>query len=390
MIQGTCDSAFEPVREVFAANFSREGAYQEVGAALVVYAGGRLVVDLRGGFRDVARCQSWTSDTLVNVWSTTKGLSAACIACLVDAGLVDYEAPVARYWPEFAQAGKANITVAQVLSHQAGLPGHVEPTTLDDQNDWTRMCDQLARQAPAWAPGTINAYHAMTFGWLAGEIVRRVSGMSAASYAHETLAVPLSADFFIGLPVESASRVAEIIPPQHVVTADEIDLPQVARMALVNPVQDPEYANSAAWRAAEIPAANGHASARGVARLYAALANGGELDGVRVLSPDCINRMRAVQTTRPDLMLGFEPGWAMGFATNRVGIYGPRSGTFGHSGWGGSFGCADVEANVAIGYVMNQMGPELVGDPRTTPLCEAIFEAVIQSRRSSVQTGLIR
>jgi CubicO group peptidase (beta-lactamase class C family) len=372
MIHGTCDHAFEPVREAFAANFVAEAPYQEVGAALCVYVANRPVVDLWGGFRDRARRQPWAADTLVNVWSTTKGLTAACLASLVDGGQIDYEAPVARYWPEFAQAGKAEITVAQVLSHQAGLPGHVEPTTLDDQLDWDRMCERLARQGPAWPPGTANAYHAMTYGWLAGEIVRRVAGISLGRFARETLSAPLSADFFIGLPEAFEPRVAATIGPEHA-APNEIDLPEVARMALVNPAQDPEQANSRAWRAAEIPAANGQASARGVARLYAALANGGTLDGVRVLSAATVDRMRAVQTTRADLMLGFEPGWAMGFATNRAGVYGPSPETFGHSGWGGSFGCANVEANVAIGYVMNRMGATLVGDPRTTPLCDAVF-----------------
>ena len=375
-VDGLVEPGFEGVRDAFVRNFAE---HAEVGAGFCLHVEGRKVVDLWGGTFDETGDRPYDEETLQLVFSSTKGATASCFNLLVQRGLIDLDAPVSTYWPEFAQGGKAGITVAQVLSHQAGLPGHVEPTTLQDQLDWARMCDQLARQAPAWAPGTVNSYHAMTYGWLAGEIIRRVTGMSVARYARETLTNPLSADFFIGLPAEFASRVAEIIPPLHVVTIDEIDLPEVARMALANPVQDPLFANSSACRAAEIPAANGHASGRGVARLYAALANGGVLGGVRILSPGTIDRMRTVQTTRPDLMLGFEPGWAMGMATNTVGIYGPRTATFGHSGWGGSFGCADVETNVAIGYVMNQMGPELVGDPRTTPLCEAVFECVEKS-----------
>jgi CubicO group peptidase (beta-lactamase class C family) len=372
-VSGQTGPGFERVRDAFAANFSRGDDYEEVGAAVCVYLKGKLVVDLCGGFRDKAKTQAWTPDTLINVWSTTKGLTATAIALLVDRGLVSYEDRVASVWPEFAQNGKSNVTIAQLLSHQGGLSGFVDPTTVEDQYDWALMVRRLERQSPAWEPGTQNSYHAMTYGWLAGEIVRRVSKRPFGEFVRTEIAEKIGADFYVGLQAQHDARVAEMIGPRTIVDIASMPLPDVARMALVNPAQDPLAPNTTAWRRAEIPAANGQASARGVARLYAALANRGELDGKRLLSPETIARMTAVQTTRPDLMLGFAPCWAMGFATNQVGIYGPNPRSFGHSGWGGSFGFADPDTGLAVGYVMNQMGADLVGDPRTTPLCKEIY-----------------
>lgn len=372
-IEGSVSPGFERVRAAFAENFARGDAYEDVGAALTVYRRGRKVVDLWGGYCDSARTRPWTHDTLVNVWSTTKGVTALAVALLVDRGQLAYEDKVARHWPEFAQSGKGDVTVAQLLSHQAGLPGFAEPTTVEDFYDWARVTTRLARQAPLWAPGTKNSYHAMTYGFLAGELVRRISGVSLGAFVARELAGPLGADVFIGLDTALEPRVAETIKPSVAVDMAALNLPAEAIAALTNPAVEAERPNSRAWRAAEVPAANGHATAGGLARLYGAVANGGALDGVRLLSPGTIERMAQVQTTRPDLMLGFAPNWAMGFATNGIGIYGPNPRAFGHSGWGGSFGCADLEAGIGIGYVMNRMGADLVGDPRTKVLCDAIF-----------------
>jgi CubicO group peptidase (beta-lactamase class C family) len=216
----------------------------------------------------------------------------------------------------------------------------------------------------------------MTYGWLAGEVIRRVSGMSPGRFLAEALTRPISADIFVGLPESEEGRVAEIIGPRRQ-AVPPADLSPAGVMALSNPVQSPTAPNRRDWRAAEIPAANGQASAMGLARLYAALAQGGELEGARILSRDGVKRMTAPATAdgRVDQFLGFVDAWAMGVALNRPGIYGPNPDAFGHSGWGGSFGCADPGAGVAIGYVCNQMGPELVGDPRTAGLCQAILAA---------------
>jgi len=376
--QGTVAPRFAPVRAAFEENFSRAGDYQEVGAALTVFQHGQCVVDLWGGFVDRVCSQAWAPNSLVNVWSATKGVVAVAIAQLVDRGLLSYDDRVAQVWPEFRQGGKAGITIAHVMSHQAGLPGFSEPTTLDDQLEWGLCCERLARQRPVFDPGTATSYHAMTFGWLAGEIIRRVTGSSVGAYVRSEIAAPLQADIHIGLAAEDESRVAETIRPRRVVDTSEIPMPEPARMALINPVQHPDEPNRRGWRAAQIPAANGQATAKGLARLYAALAQQGMLDGVRILSPGAVRQLTqpATNTARPDMLLGFADCWAMGLALNRPGIYGPNPNAFGHSGWGGSFGCADPEAGIAIGYVCNQMGPDLIGDARTVGLCQAVYECV--------------
>jgi CubicO group peptidase (beta-lactamase class C family) len=375
-IEGVVAPGLEAVKAAFAENFARPGDYQEVGAALCVWRDGEVVVDLWGGHADGARSRPWRADTLVNVWSTTKLAAAVCVARCVAQGLIAYEQPVADVWPAFAAAGKERVTVAQVMSHQAGLPGWIEPTTLDDLYDPALAAGRLARQAPVFAPGTANSYHAVTYGVLAGEIVRRASGKSLGALFHEEVAEPLGVDLHIGLPMSEEGRVAELLAPKSPADVAAMDLPEPALMALSNPAQDPARPNTRAWRAAELPALNGQASARGLARLAAALANGGTLDGVEVLPPDVLAEMTRIAADRTDLMLGFNPQWGMGVAHNLIGVYGDNPNTYGHSGWGGSFACADPDARIAIGYVVNQMGSELVGDPRGKGLADAVYRAL--------------
>jgi CubicO group peptidase (beta-lactamase class C family) len=378
-IKGAVAPGYEAVRTAFAANFERQGSYQETGAAIAVFHRGVKVVDLWGGFADRDTTRPWAGDTLINVWSATKGLTATAIAKLVDQGRLSYDDKVAKVWPAFAAAGKGEITVAEVMSHQAGLPGFAEPTTVDDQLDWAGCVGKLERQAPAWPPGEATSYHSMTFGWLAGEIVRRVDGRAIGRFVQEEICGPLGADIFIGLPAALEPRVAEQLGPKVAPNpAATATLPAAALMAVANPAQDPEAPNRRAWRAAEIPAASGQASALGLARLYAALGAGGTLDGVGILSPTTVRRMTTPATAsgRTDMFLGFVDSWGMGVALNTSGIYGPNPRTFGHSGWGGAFGCADPDAGIAIGYVCNQMGPDLVGDPRTGGLCAAALKSV--------------
>jgi CubicO group peptidase (beta-lactamase class C family) len=376
-VEGTVAPGFEAAKEAFAANFARWGDYQEVGASFAAFHRGRCVVDLWGGFKDGARTKAWTRHTLANIWSSTKAITAVAVARLVDRGLLRYEDKVASVWPEFASDGKADVTIAQVLSHQAGLPGFIEPTTAIDQCDFEGCAAKLARQKPVWVPGTATSYHAMTYGWLAGEIVRRVARKTVGRLVAEEIARPLDADLFIGLPESQDARAAEMLPPRSSVVPPP--LPDVAVMALTNPEQDPLLPNTRVWRAAEIPAANGHATARGLARFYAALATDHGCEGVRLLSPATHDRLvRPATEGRTDMFLGFTDSWGMGMALNAPGIYGPNPRAFGHSGWGGSFGCADPDAGVAIGYVCNQMGPELVGDPRTSGLCAAVLACAAQ------------
>ncbi len=375
-LQGHVAPGFEPVRDEFVANFSRQDVFQEVGAALAVYRGTELVVDLSAGVTNPQTGAPWTDQTLANVWSTTKGVAAIAVAVLVDRGLLDYAAPVARYWPEFAQQGKGQITVSQLLSHQAGLPGFVEPTSLEDFYDWPGIIGRLERQAPMWPPGTQNSYHAMTFGFLAGELVLRASGMSVGQFLASQIAGPLGADVYIGLPMALEGRVAPLIGPRREATFDLDAMAPSAIAAISNPAMEPLIPNDRAWRAAEVPAGNGHATALGLARLYGAVANGGSLDGVHIMGPQTVAAMSTTQTTRVDLMLGVAPHWRNGFAGNEPGLFGPHPHVFGHSGWGGSFGCADTEAKVSIGYVMNQMGDGIVGDPRATSLCDRIYSCL--------------
>jgi CubicO group peptidase (beta-lactamase class C family) len=370
MIAGTVAPGFEPVRDAFAANFERPEACRELGAALAVYRHGECVVDLWGGYADRGRTRKWTRDTLVNLWSTTKGIAALCVGRLADRGALSYADRVADHWPDFAAAGKAEVTVAQLLSHQAGLPGFVDPVSVEDLFDQPRCAARLAAQAPLWPPGTAIGYHAVTWGVLVAELVRRIDGRTIGHFLAEELAGPAGADFHIGLASTFGDRVAELVPPDQPVDLATLELNPAMVMALASPQLEPICANEADWRAAELPALNGHGSAQGVARLYAAA-----LSGVLV-SPETLAAMTEIAADRDDLVIGFNPQWGMGVANNASGMFGPLPDVFGHSGWGGSFGCAHRGSGIAIGYALNHMGPELVGDPRATALCGVVFRCV--------------
>lgn len=375
-VQGRVDKGFERVREAFAANFSRGDDYEEVGAALAVYRDGKPVVDLWGGHKDAARARPWQRDTLANVYSTTKGIVATAVAILVEEGRLRYDDPVVKHWPEYGQHGKEKTTLAHVLSHQAGLPGFAEPTTVEHLYDWKRSCTVLARQRPMWTPGRRTSYHAMTWGYLVGEVVRRATGETIGQVIGSHVAPRVAADIYVGLPQSLDALVAPMRRPRTPPSPSATPLPPEAIAALVNPQLDGEVCNTRGWRAAEIPAANGHASANGIARVYAALANRGLLDGQRLMKAETIMGLTQAQKDRVDALLGFTDNWAMGVTFNQLGMLGPSPKTFGHGGWGGSFGAANLEARVGIGYVCNQMGAQLVGDPRCTGLCNAIFECL--------------
>ncbi len=376
-IAGTVQPGFESVRDAFAANFQREGEDREIGAALAVYVRGRCVVDLWGGHRDAAETKPWARDTLVNVWSASKGVVSIAVAILVDQGRLSYDDKVAKHWPEFAAGGKADVTVGQLVSHQAGLNGFDAAATTEDLFDWALSTSRLAGQAPAWPPGSAVSYHAITHGFLAGEVVRRVTGQDVGGFIRDALAGPLGADFHIGLPLAHDWRVGEMVAPV-VASSSAIGAPgqsPVAARAVGNPKLDATAPNRRDWRAAQIPAANGQSSAQGLGRIYAAIANGGALDGQTIISPTGIDRLRAVRHPGPDMLLGPRQ-WAAGVAMNVLPNFGPHAETFGHSGWGGAYGCANVARGVAIGYVMNRMGGSLVGNPRSASLAAAVFAAV--------------
>jgi CubicO group peptidase (beta-lactamase class C family) len=373
-VAGRVAAGFEPVREQFAANFLRDDHCREVGAALSVFQGEQCVVDLWGGFADAARVHPWRKDTLVNVYSTTKGIAAVCVAMLVERGALEYDDTVASVWPEFAQNGKEHITIAQVLSHQAGLPAFEQPTSVADLYDWHARCAVLAGQKTRWTPGEKTAYHPITYGYLAGEIVRRASGRSIGEFLRKELAIALEADFFIGTELALDRRVAQILAPKSLIDPSALPVIEETRLSVTNPLLHPDTANTLDWRRAEMPALNGHASADGIARIYAMLANGGTFQRRRHLSQTTIDRMTRVRSDRMDLTLGMSVGWAAGVVLNgTTTFFGPNRRSFGHSGWGGSFGCADRQQRLAIGYACNQMGPDLVGDVRARELCATIY-----------------
>lgn len=385
LISGTCDPAFEGVRRVFEQNFRERN---EVGAGVALVVDGRSVVELWGGHADQARTRRWQRDTLVNVYSTTKGMTALCAHRLVDAGKLDLDAPVARYWPEFAAAGKGEIPVRWLLSHRAGLAAVRAPLPGEALYDWGAMCRALAAETPWWKPGEAHGYHAVTFGWLVGEVVRRIDGRSLGRYFRDEVAAPLGADFYIGLPDTLHGRVAEMgaIPPPEpggegmsLAALVAGDPESVAARAFLNPPSMLLGPNTSEWRRAEIPGANGHASARGIARIYGALARGGEQDGVQVLSRAGIERCREEQSCGRDRVLQISTRVGLGFMLSQrapLAAFGPNAGAFGHPGAGGSVGFADPSARVGFGYVMNRMGPHILLDPRADALIDAVYAAL--------------
>ncbi|MFF1808129.1 serine hydrolase domain-containing protein [Streptomyces sp. NPDC058251] len=381
-VQGHCDARFSAVRAAFEENFRDRG---ELGAAVSVTLGGETVVDLWGGWADAARTRPWERETLVNVWSTSKGPTSLCAHILADRGLLDFDAPVAAYWPEFAAAGKESVLVRHLLSHRAGLAGLREPHTFAQLYDWEQTVERLAAQEPWWEPGTRSGYHALTFGHLVGEVVRRISGMKPGAFLEREVTGPLGIDFTIGLPEKEAHRAAELVRSSAAPSAEQAaifaQLAPAALAALTNPVVGAAEANTPKWRAAEIPAANGHGTARAVAALYGVFAGRGTYGSRQVLSPEAAERVREGQGSCRDLVLG------AGFAREtEIGLglwlsgpnrsYGPNPKAFGHDGFGGSCGLADPEAGVSLGYVMNRMGPHIADDPRKMALVDALYSAL--------------
>jgi len=382
-VHGECDPRFTRVRDAFVKNFE---LHDEVGAAASIVVDGKCVVDIWAGHADQAKSKPWNRDTIVNVWSTTKGLCAMAAHRLADQGKLDLDAPVAKYWPEFAQAGKGSIPVTALLNHQAGMAAIRAPLKHEDLFSWEKVTTELARQEPWWTPGTKHGYHAITFGWLVGEVVRRVSGKSLGTYFRDEIAKPLGADAHIGIGPEFDARVAEIIyapppkPGERNIFADIMKDPKsVGAMAIFNPptMFAQETTNSRAWRAAEIPGANGHANARALARIYGALARGGEVDGVKLFGPREIERCYTEQSKGPDAVLPLNTRFGLGYMISQPGAQlGPNPHSFGHPGAGGSLGFADPTAKVGFGYVMNQMGNEPLLDVRPAALIDAVYASL--------------
>ncbi len=380
-IDGECESRFAAVRDTFARSFETG----EVGAALAVTIAGRPVIDLWGGHRDAARRQPWTRDTLVNVYSTTKGMTALCANRLAERGRLDLDAPVARYWPEFAAGGKQQVLVRWLLSHQAGVAALREDVPLAKRFDWSFWTEALAAEAPWWEPGSQHGYHALSFGHLVGEVVRRVDGRSLGNFFRQEFSEPLGLDFHIGLAEQDDARVAELLaaPPSPPGAPSLFAAARKQPRSLVgrvfgNPTIEVGDVNTRAWRAAEIPAINGHGTARGLARIYGALASGGVLDRVQVLSPGQIARANSEQAMGLDAVLKpLHSRFGLGFMLTQPMIpFGPNPRSFGHPGFGGSIAFADPDAQLGFAYTMNQLQTGLGGDARGFALIGALYAAL--------------
>jgi CubicO group peptidase (beta-lactamase class C family) len=377
-VDGEVEPGFGGVADALARNFARSG---EIGAACCVYVDGRPVVDVWAGVEDPVAGRPWTLSTIAPVFSSTKGVTAICANRLIEQGRLDPDAPVARYWPEFAAHGKEGVLVRHVLAHRAGLPVVEGDFTLDAALAWDPVVEQLARQTPRWVPGTAAGYHVRSFGWITGELVRRITGTTLGRFLADEITGPLGAEIWVGLPEAEEPRVARLVPPPPPADpelAALIDAALAPGTLMGDAMSGPsglfrydEMWNTRALHAAELPSSNGIASARGLARLYAATVS--DLDGTRVLAPATVERARAVESDETDAVLGFPMRYGLGFALgpSLPPACGPAA--FGHPGAGGSLGFADADARLGFGYVMNAMQ---LGDPRSERLVRAVYAAL--------------
>ncbi|HVA05864.1 MAG TPA: serine hydrolase domain-containing protein [Acidimicrobiales bacterium] len=377
-IGGRVQPPFDAVAAAFAENFTQR---DELGASLCIVVDGTVMVDLWGGWQDADRVTRWERDTLINVFSVGKAATAVCVARLVGEGRLSFDEPVVRTWPEFAAGGKSAITVRQLLSHQAGLPAIREVIPTETIFNWETMCATLAAHEPWWDPGTAHGYHVNTFGFLAGEVIRRASGMSPGTYFRREVAGRIDADFFIGLPVAELHRVGDYIgmPARPAVDPTALDATQVMELhAYFNPpeLSGSGVVNTTRWRTAELPSTNGHATARGIARLFEALAAGGTLSGVDVVAQGALAEAAQEQVYGEDLVLHRPSRFGIGFQlTQAERPLGPNPASFGHFGAGGSLGFCDPDANLAFGYAINTMGPRWQ-NPRNAALIEACYSCL--------------
>ncbi len=363
---------FEPVRGVFAEQLA---SGNEMGAGIVVDIDGRTVVDIWGGWRDAEHRSPWVENTITNVWSTTKTVCNLAALMLVDRGQLDPYAPVAKYWPEFAENGKDRIEVRHILSHTSGVSGWETPFTVEDMYDWDFSTRRLAAQAPWWEPGTASGYHAQNQGHLVGEVVRRVTGKPLKAFVADEIARPLGADFQIGAVEADWARIAPVTPPPpRQFDLDTLDHDSPMYKTFVGPAANAENANTAAWRRADLGALNGHGNARSVARILGALALDGSVGGVRLLSRDTIGLIFDEQSHGTDLVLGIPLQFGIGYALPETQTlpYAPQGRACYWGGWGGSLIILDLDTRTTISYMMNKMAPGIVGSDRSEAYVRAI------------------
>jgi CubicO group peptidase (beta-lactamase class C family) len=375
-VHGSCDQRFRSIRDALEANVE---SGEELGASIVVNLDGATVVDLWGGWRDQARTQTWDHDTIVNVWSTTKTVTSLAILMLVSRGNVDVRAPVARYWAEFAAAGKERVEVRHLLSHTSGVSGLDQPASVEDLYDWQTSTSRMAAQAPWWEPGSASGYHALNFGHLLGEVLRRVTGSSLKQFVADEIAGPLGADFQIGAVAADTGRIAPVVPPPPLpfdLAAMDPTSPVVR--TFTGPAVDASAANTPGWRAADIGGANGHGNARSVARILSAVTLGGQVNGTQLLSSEAIELIFEQQSDGVDLVLGVPLRFGIGFGLPQPDTipYIPTGRVCFWGGWGGSVILMDLDRRLTFAYMMNKMAPGIIGSPRAESYLRPAYAAL--------------
>lgn len=373
-VQGSCEPKFDALRDILAANLE-SGA--DVGASVAVMHEGQMVVDLWGGFADEERTTPWGRDTITNVWSSTKTMMALSALMLHSRGQLDFDAPVAQYWPEFAANGKADVRVRHLMSHTSGVSAWAQPVQVSDIYDWEKSTSMLAAQAPWWEPGTASGYHALNQGHLVGEVIRRITGMQLGEFFRTQVAEVIGADFHIGLAPSEFGRVANVIPPPPLpIDLTTLDPEMVAVKTFTGPAPQASEAWTPEWRQADIGAANGHGNARSMALVQSAISNGGVVNGVQLLSPDSIDQIFREQAQGVDLVLMMPMRFGIGYglpgdgfplsADRRICFWG---------GWGGSLVVNDLDHRLTFTFAMNRMGAGTVGDDRGLTLLAAALAA---------------
>jgi len=372
-IHGECDPQFKKVKETFEKLYQED---REIGSCFAVYKDGNPLVDLWGGFQDKDKTKPWQKDNLITVYSTTKGVTAFCIALAMEKGLLKYEEKVSTYWPEFASNGKEDITVGMLMSHQAGICSP-ETRNVDDYYNQNLMAEKLAGMTPIWEPGTASGYHSMTFGWLTSELILRLTGKSLGTFFREEVGDRHDVDFFIGLPESEDHRVAELVPfdiVRNENSEQQVELTD-AQKSQRNSAGTLGIQNTKAWRQAEIPSANGQGNAGGLAKLYSLIVP--EDNSLKLLKDDTVNQMTTMQIEGRDLVLAVQVRWGVGFILNKHKvIYGPIEGAFGHSGYGGSCAFGDPENKIGVSYVMNRMLDNFNADGRSIELINATYDCL--------------
>ena len=374
-IEGFCDERFARVRDEFEKNFTERG---DTGACFALTLEGEYVVDIWAGHQDKALKKPWQKDTIINVFSSTKTMTFLCALVLADRGLLNFEACVADYWPEFSAGNKAQIKVKHLMSHSSGLPGFSRGFTTSELCDWNFCCDDLANQSPWWEPGTQSGYHAITQGYLIGEVIRRITDKTIGQFFKSEVADLVGADFQIGVDPNDFPRIANLIEAKETAPILEMDPDSIPGRVFAGMEDDlVAMTTSVEWKQAEIPAANGHGNARSIVRAQTALANSGSAFGVQLLSQEGCSKALESQTNGNDLVLGIPVNFAMGYAlANEIIPISPNSNTLWWGGAGGSTVVVDTDAHACFSYVMNQMDNNIVGDPRGAALGAAVYSSL--------------